>query len=601
MSTESEGRTPITQRYRSPSAVADSVVQLMADVRRDPVKVEARVADPVALREALLALSDVVKSDLRYKPRDRTAYLAWTRMKQRAVGLATWRAQRDYFDWLARNDPLAWYVLDPVVTVHPDAMLFEVFSKDEGTYAQLRIDREAFTDIRAWDPGTTNIDFSDDLQQGLKRLRSYRDTSLTIGADAVSVATGDAEVVEKKVQVPDTWLRGFLQVQSSVTLARAALRLKPIELYNVLRHLRLHGDRKGKGRALRVELTPGEHPRLVIEPSEVVVETTSGAYAGSRSEVIKIWGRRRWSLVRRILPFAKDVELHLVGSGLPSFLVLRGPGMALTLGLTGYSAANWARSLQFDVLLPRPGGAPADQERVLETLRSSWVSDARALSASTGMSTPQTIAALQAAGQNGWVMFDLAAGRIRLRPLTAETLDPDDLAYRNARERQAHDLVSAVRGVKENLVHGTGIELSAEVPVAAEQREYRPQLTIAPDGIVRNVACTCHLFRTQGLKQGPCAHVMALLLWQAERAKEAGENDVLRVETRTYSRRTEAGEQVTQISIDQRQLQVKWGPRGAERLRVQNLWFDTTEEARAAYRERTAQLERKGWLDASAS
>ncbi len=599
MSTEEASRTPITQRYRSPSAVAESVVQLVADVQRDPVRVEARVAEPVALREALLALADVVKSDLRYKPRDRTAYLAWSRMKQRSTGLATWRAQRDYFDWLARNDPLAWYVLDPVVTVHPDAVLFEVFSKDEGTYAQLRVDRDAFTDVSAWAHGTTNIDFSDDLQRGLERLRSYRETSLSIGADAVKVTTDEAEVVEKRVQVPDTWLRGFLQVQSSVTLARAALRLKPIELYNVLRHLRLHGDRKGQGRALRVELTPGQRPRIVIEPREVVIETTSGPYAGLRSEVIKVWGRRRWSLVRRMLPFAVDVELHLVGSGLPSFLVLRAPGMALTIGLTGFSAANWARSLQFDVLLPRPGGPPAEQQRILETLRESWVSDAGSLSTATGLDTRQTIAALQAAGQNGWIMFDLAGGRIRLRPLTAEPLDSDDLAYRNARERQAHDLVPFVRSVTENLVYGTGIEYTAEVPVAAEQREYLPKLTVAPDGIVRDVSCTCHLFRTQGLKQGPCAHVMALRLWQAERAQHV--DDVFRVETRTFSRRTEDGEEITQLSVDQRKLQVKWGPRGASRLRVQNLWFDTAEEARAAYQERTVRLERKGWLDASAS
>jgi len=601
MTTEAEGRTPITQRYRSPSAVAESVVQLMADVRRDPVAVEAAVADPVALREALLALADVVKSDLRYKPRDRTAYLAYSRMKQRSVGLATWRAQRDYFDWLARNDPLAWYVLDPVVTVHPDAILFEVFSKDEGTYAQLKVAREAFTDVGEWRCGTTNIDFSDDLQRGLARLRSYRDTSLTIGADAVSVVTDGAEVVEKRVQVPDTWLRGFLQVQSSVTLARAGIRLKPIELYNVLRHLRLHGDRKGEGRALRVELTPGQSPRLVIEPREVVIHTSSGPYKGLRSEVIKIWGRRRWSLVRRMLPFATDVELHLVGRGLPSFLVLRGPHLSLTLGLTGFSAANWARSLQFDVLLPRAGGGSSAQEQIIDTLRSSWSADAASLSQSTGLSTPQTIAALQAAGQNGWVMFDLPGGRIRLRPLTSEPLDPDELAFRNARERQAHDLVDVVRSVKENLVHGTGIELSAEVPVAAESREYRPSFTIAPDGIVRDVSCTCHRFRTQGLKQGPCAHVMALRLWEARRARRTAPDDVLRVEPRTFSRRTDEVEHITQLSIDQRQLQVKWGPRGAERLRVQNLWFDTADEARAAYRERMAQLERKGWLDATAS
>ncbi len=172
--------------------------------------------------------------------------------------------------------------------------------------------------------GTTNVDFSDALFDGVQRMRSYRETRLAVGREAVALSTaGSPEVLEKKVNVPDSWLRGFLQVQSAGTLPRTVARLAPVDLYNVLRHLRMHGDLKKGGRGVRVELVPGEPPRLVLEPWEVVIKTTAGAYTGRTPQVVRIWGRRRLTLLARLLPFVEHVELHLLGSGLPSFWVLR--------------------------------------------------------------------------------------------------------------------------------------------------------------------------------------------------------------------------------------------------------------------------------------
>ena len=66
-------------------------------------------------------------------------------LKKRAAGMNVWEAQRAYVDWLQRNDPLAFAVLDPIVSVHPDELFLEVFSKDEGSYAKLGIDWSAFS------------------------------------------------------------------------------------------------------------------------------------------------------------------------------------------------------------------------------------------------------------------------------------------------------------------------------------------------------------------------------------------------------------------------------------------------------------------------
>ena len=122
-----------------------------------------------------------------------------------------------------RNDPLAFLILDPIITVHPDQVIFEVFSKDEGTYAKLGLPRSAFALDSEPACGTTNIDFSAALYAGIQQMRSYRETRVGVGREQVKVATAAAtrgEVLEKKIRVPDTWVRGFLQVQSSATLPR---------------------------------------------------------------------------------------------------------------------------------------------------------------------------------------------------------------------------------------------------------------------------------------------------------------------------------------------------------------------------------------------
>jgi hypothetical protein len=581
---------------------------LASDLRRDPVRFEATIKEPLRFREALAALYAVVASDARYVPKDRTAYLAYTRMRRESANLNAWQAQRAYFSWLLRNDPMAFVILDPVITVHPDQVLFEVFSKDEGVYAKLGIDRESFDVAEPPTHGTTNIDFSQALFQGLQQLRSYRETRLSIGREGVKFATESAgEVLEKKIQVPDSWLRGFLQVQSSAALPRERFRLKPIDLYNALRHLRLHADRKGQRRALRIELVPGAPPRLVLEPWNELIPGGDAPYKGRAARVVRVWGRRRLLLIRRFLPFVEEVEVHLLGSGLPSFWVLGAPGMTLTLGLTGFTAANWSQALNFDLLLPRKTQATSGPlDAVLAHLHEHWSAGAGELARATGLSWPALAEALQMGCQQGKLMYDLAGDVYRFRPLIDAPIDLNRLEYRDRRERSAHDLLTrreAVQIVSENRLPGAGLELTGQVVVAEDRREYRPQMLLADEGQVGRAECTCASFRKQGLKAGPCVHLVALRLAYAEREarrlKGLDSRQAITVETRTYSRRDPAGEEIYLVSLDRRRLKVRWG-HDDRPPRLQTLTFDSVEDARGAYLARVAELEARGFLDATA-
>ena len=590
-----EDRTEFVLDYEGASQVLSEEgatrVALFGNTRRPPVKAEGRIRDPLLIREALSALYDVVKSDFRYVPKDRTAYLAYQQMRKQTAGAGAWKAQREYFDWLQRNDPLAWLLLDPVISVHPDEVFFEVFSKDEGTYAKLGIDWSAFELSGERQYGTTNIDYSQALFEGIQRMRSYRETRFSIGSEAVRLATeGEAEVLEKKIRVPDTWVRGFLQVQSAATLEKTGFRLAPIDLYNVLRHLRLNADQKKGGRAIRVELLPGEAPRLVLEPWEEVFETSGGPYRGRRPHLVRIWGRRRLMLLRRLLPFTESVDVHLLGSGLPSFYVLRAGPVHFTMGLTGFTASNWSRALSLDVLMPRPSRATPGLDRVLEYLAEHWQAPRKQMQEALQIPARDLLEALQLGCQHGKLIYDIAREVYRLRPLTAEPLDLERLEFRNARERVAMDLLvrkNAVRLVTENHIFGVGTELTGYVEVEADGRDYRPQMLLGEDGRAFRAECTCTFHRKHGLKEGPCEHIMALRILVAReqvKRREGRKEDrqAITVETRTYSKRETAGERIVQLALDRRRIKSRWGRRGG-RLRQQSLGFNSVAAAREAY------------------
>lgn len=606
-----EDSTKIDLAYAGPSQVEatekETHISLIGNLRRPAVRMDAKIKRPLRFREAMSSLYAIVASDFRYVPKDRTAYAAYMRMKRETSALDVWKAQQAYFSWLLRNDPTAFFILDPVITVHPDRILFEVFSKDEGTYAKLAFNTDAFESDKKPNYGTTNIDYSQAFFDSIQAMRGYRETKLTVGREAVQMATTDTEgVLEKSIQLPDSWLRGFLQVQSASTLPRDTFSLAAMDIYNVLRYLRMHKDIKGKRRGLRVELIPGEKPRLVLEPWETLLTASTDKFTGKASRIIRIWGRRRLMLLRRILPFLETVDVHVLGSGLPSFWVFRCGDFTLTLGITGFTAANWSQALNFDLLLPRKTQTTEPLEKIIKHLSDVWFADRQALSDATGLKGAKLVEALQNGCQQGRLIYDLSTDVYRLRPLTEEPLDLGKLEFRNNREKIAHDLIvrkSAVKLLSENRIAGTGLELTGEVEVAEDKRGYRPKMLLGDEGEVFKAECTCSLFRKQGLKDGPCAHLIALRLIYAEEERKRQESDegrmAIQMETRTYTRRDDKGEDVMQLSLEKQKLRIRWGRTGQD-LRLQTMRFNTPEEARAAYFSRIDRLSKNGYLDATA-
>ena len=592
-----------TLRYQQPSEFHHDHVQLFSQLQRDAVQFSGKLKQPLAFREALATLFAIVGSDYRYVPKDRTAYTAFMQMRRSNQNQGLAKAYRAYFDWLLRNDPLAYLILDPVISVHPDAVVMEVFSKDEGCYASLSFDHSFFASEGQVQYGTTNIDFSPDLAQGIEQIRSFRETQLTIGQQAVGLtsqtaeALPNSEVIEKRINVPQSWLRGFLQVQSSAQLAADVFYLKPLDLYNALRYLRLHADVKGKRRGLRIELEPKQAPRLVLEPHDVVINGSAEAYQGKVAKVVRLWGRRRLQLIKRFLPYTQSIEVRLLGNGMPSFWILRGEGMTLTVAITGFTASNWSQALNFDLLLPRRADSLATLKTVTSHLQSVWVAPLNEIANHTGLEVVACRAALQQACQQGLVTYDAAHQVYRYRPLTEQALDMSQFQFRQPTEKLAYDLLSrpnAISALTLNLIPQEGVEISATITVKEDKREYLSQLKLNEEGQVSKASCSCHQIMQHGLSQGACSHLIALRLAYAEHQAKRDVN-LITQETKLFIRRHKAQEEQIQLTLDQRRLLIHREIN--QQAKQQQLAFNTVQAARHAYLGKIAQLETSGFIE----
>src|SRR5262245_31160009 len=238
-------------------APAGLAVTLAPNLRRDRVGFTATLKNTLRFREAISALHDVVISDLRYKPKDKTAYRAFLeeQKKREAVirrtafaeakkdllarrpepmppGLETqfhklrkvyWDARQKYSNYLLQHDPELWRQLmpcDPVITVAADVLFFECFSADESSYGCLTVDRNAFQAERDVAVGTTNVDYSWALYEHFQQLRTYRETRFTIDPVGFEVQTQqDGNFYrEEKIDLPNSWLRGFMLLQAGMSL-----------------------------------------------------------------------------------------------------------------------------------------------------------------------------------------------------------------------------------------------------------------------------------------------------------------------------------------------------------------------------------------------
>jgi predicted nucleic acid-binding Zn finger protein len=547
------------------NGLSSARVALATSTLREPTFFEGTLAQPVLMREAMAALYRVVVSDYKYRPRERVEFFAWLAEQDRKflAGLAMkdqavrrrseaievrlaeldrarderlrpfHRARRAYFDYAYATEYELSYVLDPVITVHPDEVSFEAFSRDESMYARVAAKHELFASVDRFECGTTNVDFSARLSGELDRMRSYRDTRFKIdpGGFAVAHAGGGAGHREKKIELPESWVLGFLQVHGTMTLDLTRLRLSPVDVYNVCRFLRRHRTRTSP-RALRYELAPGRNVRVVLEPWGHEIEL-SHRYDGPKERTVRTWGRDRLQALARLIPVCRWVDVYLAGFGLPTVYVADLGPATFTLALSGWTDNDWTGGrAKFD-LLTRPAGVSGDElMRVYLGLRETRLATDAAVAQRAGLGLDAARGALSYLCQVGRAMYDLAGGVYRHRDLFAEPFTAQQAAavVRPAAAEAADPRAKLARAILEadnvriiaRRPVATGYKLSGSAKGAADAARVRPLIHVGADGRIVEADCSCAFMRKHRMTQGPCEHVLALRLAHMQRLEAEG-------------------------------------------------------------------------------
>jgi hypothetical protein len=361
---------------------------------------------------------------------------------------------------------------DPVVTSNVDRLRFESFSACAGVYARLDLDPPSLDGApAAW--GTTNVDFNQPMRAALARVHDADAMLMHVGHDEVRVTTLSDSAVERKVPLPERWLKGFAEVQ--VASAHMLLRheLAATEARRFLQSL----PRK-KSRSVAWATPAGNGLRLSAR--------------ADRASVC-LAGPERLRLLENLLPFARSLRVYGPERTGPRAaeasaweLVLDGARAVFVLSpehSRGFSGEG-------GVLRDLAGADDEAVEAVAEHLHGEPDIDPDAVADVLGLSRAAVWSALTALGAAGRVGFDLGATSFFHRELP---FDRDALEAMHPRLLRAQTLVDkgAVR-----LEDGAAIVRSGDA-----------------DYLVRwddaGARCSCAWFARHRAERGPCKHVLA--------------------------------------------------------------------------------------------
>jgi hypothetical protein len=463
-------------------ALGAIALDFAANRLRRPISFRGRVREPLLLRQMLLALHESLLSDLRYSE-GQTAR-----------------------------------VLDPVVTVHDDQLFFEAFSGDQSCYTRLSAPLSAFEVQGEVRYGTTNVDFSGALYEALPRLRDSRRTELRVGAGGMGMATevgaSTLDAFERKVEISERWLKGFLQVQGALAMPGYSFAVHPTDLLSVIAYFQEHVP-PTTPHGLRYEFARGGPITAVLEPWERRFPLRDTVYMGY-PRTVRVWGRKRLELLRGVLPYANRVTITVLGRGLPHVYTCRCGPFTFLLALSGWVKQDWATDAAFDLLAPRGAGADDAQSvsRVHAYLGEHLAAPAAEIAADTGLAPREVELALFELCRAGRAMVDPTTRQYRLRELFAQPLDVGALFTPDARLPQAERLVAEGRvtlgaiTLPKDSEDGRN-ETRAEATVREGEASYTVRISVDDSGRLRFGRCECAFFQRHIMSRGPCVHLMA--------------------------------------------------------------------------------------------
>jgi hypothetical protein len=370
------------------------------------------------------------------------------------------------------------YWRDPVVTGNGDRLRFESFSACCGVYARLDMLGDALDgDIGH---GTTNVDVNSPLRDALTRVGPSDPLRLEVGPDEMTVTTFDGPVMEKKVPLPERWLRGFAETQVIASGFDLRAELPTAEAVRFLRALPRPSTTRGASKGARWVVPAGRSLRATTRP-------VPGA--------VCLPGPERLTALTRVLRHATRLRIHgpAVTAGncpVASAWEIGLPGMRLTLTLSPDTTRGFSgEGRVLDALAADESAEDADLVSVL--LAWDPAVDIADLAAQSGLTPQRVRAALTRLATAGRIGYDTAEATYFHR----------ELPYDTARAERDNPRLRAARA----LVDAGAVRLDGETAtVTVEDHSHRVR---SAEG---RLTCTCRWWAEYRGGRGPCKHALAV-------------------------------------------------------------------------------------------
>ena len=361
--------------------------------------------------------------------------------------------------------------LDPVVTASGDRLRFESFSGCNGVHARFDLLPDGI-DSGEVGFGTTNVDVNQPLRSALAEVGRSRLLHLSVGATELRVSMPEETHEERKVDLPDRWVRGFAETPLLAARARPVAELKGPSIGSFL----------------------GSLPRAAV-PGPVIHLLPVGA--GFREVLtpqpgtVTLAGSSRLRAATRVARFASHLSVHAAGHGTTAWCFAL-PGGRLTLVLSPGPFRGFSGEGTLLELLAHPQAEEAGR-RLLEHLHWEPSIDHTALARDTGVPAELVTAGLAWLSASGRLGYDLAEGRWFHRELPVDS---------EAVLRRSPRLVSA----RALLERGAVAQVGGGWTVRGSDLDYS---VTAEGGLLR---CTCRWETEHHGSRGPCKHLLAVVL-----------------------------------------------------------------------------------------
>jgi hypothetical protein len=369
--------------------------------------------------------------------------------------------------------------LDPVVTGNGDRLRFESFSGCGGVYARLDV-LEAGLDGGEVGHGTTNVDVNNPLREALSRTGPADPLHMRVGPDELAVTTVDGPVVEKRVPLPDRWLRGFAEAQVIAAGFDLRAELPAAEAVRFLRALPRGGARGASGGA------------QWVVPVRGGLRPTTRAVPGA----VCLPGPERLAALQRVLRHATALRVYgpaVTGGARATAAAWEAvlPGMRLTLTLSPDASRGF--SGEGGVLDSFTADEAAEDAELVSVLLA-WEPrvDAADLAAASGLSAERVRAALVRLGTSGRVGYDVAEAAYFHRELP---YDAERVERHNPRLRSARALVAA-----------GAVALDGAVATVTAEDGHVHRVRDASGAL----SCSCPWWARYRGGRGPCKHALAV-------------------------------------------------------------------------------------------